>query len=99
MDTAISVPEDALARAQKRAAELRMTPTEFISAALSHYLAYQDSLHLTHDVDEILIRFETDTSVRLITAVAATSGSLTRPGHTAADRGAGPGDAQSPRRR
>jgi hypothetical protein len=58
MDTAISISDDALARANKRAAELRMTPTEFISAALAHYLAYQDSLHLTHDVDEILIRFD-----------------------------------------
>ena len=60
MDTAISVPEDALARASKRAAELQMTPTEFISAALSHYLAYQDSLHLTHDVDAILIPIDSD---------------------------------------
>ena len=51
---AISVPADAFERAAKRAAELSMTPAEFVAAALSHYLAYQDSLHLTHDIDEIL---------------------------------------------
>ncbi len=54
MEAAIPVPLDALARANKRAAELRMTPTEFVAAALAHYLAYQDSLNLTHDINEIL---------------------------------------------
>ena len=58
METAISVPPEALARASKRAAELRITPAEFIATALAHYLAYQDSLHLTHDIDEILARFD-----------------------------------------
>ncbi len=55
---AISVPADALERASKRAAELQMTPAEFVAAALSHYLAYQDSLHLTHDIDEMLTAFD-----------------------------------------
>ena len=53
METGIYVPREALVRASKRAAELRMSPTEFVAKALAHYLAYQDSLHLTHDIDEI----------------------------------------------
>ena len=58
METAITVAPDALARASKRAAELRMSRNDFIALALAHYLAYQDSLHLTHDIDEMLSRFD-----------------------------------------
>ena len=58
METAITVAPEALERASKRAAELQMSRDDFIALALVHYLAYQDSLHLTHDIDEMLSRFD-----------------------------------------
>jgi hypothetical protein len=69
METGIYVPREALARASKRAAELRMSPTEFVAKALTHYLAYQDSLNLTHDIDEILAPI--DSQQDTITSTAA----------------------------
>lgn len=35
-----------------------MSPTEFVATALAHYLAYQDTLHLAHDIDELLAPIE-----------------------------------------
>ncbi len=74
METGIYVPREALQRVSKRAAELRISPTEFVAQAVTHYLAYQDSLHLTHDIDEILTPADLDasaTSDESITHVAA----------------------------
>jgi len=59
MDTAdITIPADALARASERAAELRISPADFVAAALAHYLAYQDSLYLARDMDRMLTQFD-----------------------------------------
>jgi hypothetical protein len=54
METPISLPRQVLIRTTDRAAELSITPDEFVALALAHYLAYQDSLHLTQDLDKIL---------------------------------------------
>jgi hypothetical protein len=54
METPISLTRQVLIRTTERAAELSITPDEFVELALSHYLAYQDSLHLTQDLDKIL---------------------------------------------
>ena len=54
MESGVYVPREALQRVSKRAAELGVSPDEFVAQAVTYYLAYQDSLHLTHDIDEIL---------------------------------------------
>jgi hypothetical protein len=58
MDTSISLPKDALARSNKRAAELHLSQTEFFAIAIDRYLAYLDSLSLTRDMAAILAGIE-----------------------------------------
>jgi hypothetical protein len=60
MRTSISLPDDAVARAQKRAAELRLSPDQFFAVAVAHYLGYLDSISLARDIDEILSRADPD---------------------------------------
>lgn len=54
METAITLPDDTVARSTKRAAELHIAPNDLIAAAVAHYLAYLDSLSLTRDMDQLL---------------------------------------------
>lgn len=54
MKTAISVPDDTFERAERRAAQLQMSRSEFFTTAARRYLDELDTASVTGQIDAVL---------------------------------------------
>jgi hypothetical protein len=70
MKTAISVPDDTFARAERRARVMGITRSQFYTRAAQRYLEELEAESLTRQIDEAVDMIGADESSTLATAAA-----------------------------
>jgi len=71
MKTAISIPDETFARAERRAHELGVSRSQLYSTAVEDWLDSHDATHLTEQIDQALVAVPSDEDSAFLSRAAA----------------------------